>query len=127
MSFEDEPLPKRVEMLHDIHVFVVGMAAGAMHTMVADAGGAVWGFGGLNALRAWNDPTVKAMRDGEDGSADGDFGLFGARGGCRNRRKSGCYKFLYPRGRASISMPVRVPVSVQSSTLQRAASIPKHV
>jgi hypothetical protein len=50
---------------------------------VADADGAVWGFAYLNALGAWNDPSVKAMQDGEegcadeDGSADDDFGLFG--------------------------------------------------
>jgi alpha-tubulin suppressor-like RCC1 family protein len=80
MSFENEPFPKRVEMLYDNRVCAVGVATGAKHTLVADADGAVWGFGYLNALGAWNDPTVKAMRDGEDGSTDENFGLFGEPG-----------------------------------------------
>jgi hypothetical protein len=114
ISFEDEPLPKRVEMLHDNRVFVVGVSTGDEHTLVADAVGAVWGWGRLNALGAWNDPTVKAMRDGEAGSADGDLGLFGKPtryAAWVEERDS--FKFLFPRYRASISMPVRVPVSVR--------------
>jgi alpha-tubulin suppressor-like RCC1 family protein len=70
MKFEDELLPKRVEMLHDEGVFAVGVAAGVDHTLVADADGAVWGFGSLNAIGAWNDPIVKAMLEAENGNTD---------------------------------------------------------
>jgi alpha-tubulin suppressor-like RCC1 family protein len=121
MSFEDElPLPKRVEMLYGNRIFAVGVAAGAKHTLVADADGAFWGFSHLNAIEAWNNPTVKAMRDGEDGSADDDFGLFGEQptedsGYSESERESICFRFLFSRGRASISMPVRIPVNVRGS------------
>jgi alpha-tubulin suppressor-like RCC1 family protein len=77
MEFEGEELPKRVEMLYDNHVFVVGVSAGDKHTLVADADGAVWGFGNLNAIGAWGDPTVKAMHDDEDDTVEDNGGLFG--------------------------------------------------
>jgi alpha-tubulin suppressor-like RCC1 family protein len=50
----------------------VGTAAGAEHTLVADANGAVWGFGTLNEIGAWNDPLVKTMREAEDGNTNTD-------------------------------------------------------
>jgi alpha-tubulin suppressor-like RCC1 family protein len=65
MHFEDEPLPKRIETLYDNGVVAVGVAAGAKHTLVADADGAAWGFGCLNAIGVWNDP-VEAMREAEN-------------------------------------------------------------
>jgi alpha-tubulin suppressor-like RCC1 family protein len=124
MGFEDEPLPKRVETLHDNEVFAVGVAAGGDHTLVADADGTVWGFGYLNAIGAWNDPTVKAMREAEDSSEEGDLGLFGESGDRdledghlaskeEQHARDDCFNFLYPRGRASICMPVRIPVNVR--------------
>jgi hypothetical protein len=70
-SFAHEWLPKRVEMFHIHRVFVVGVSAGAEHTLVADADGAVWGFGCLNALGIWNAPMVKAVREASVGSEEG--------------------------------------------------------
>jgi alpha-tubulin suppressor-like RCC1 family protein len=127
MNFTHEPLPKRVEMLYDTNVFAVGVAAGAKHTLVADADGAVWGFGYLNALGAWNDPTVKAMRNCEDGSADGDSGLFGDPSWCSELvTELDCFNFLFPRGRASISMPVRVPVNVRGHSSHSERQLPAY-
>jgi alpha-tubulin suppressor-like RCC1 family protein len=122
LEFEDEPLPKRVETLHKDGGFAVGVAAGGDHTLVAGADGAVWGFGYLNALGAWNHPTVKKMRDalalaefeGENGVSD-DYALFGKLHGYENGPPSqmeGNYIFLFPHGRASISVPLRIPIEV---------------
>jgi E3 ubiquitin-protein ligase HERC2 len=117
MSFEDEPLPKRVEILYDHRVFAVGVAAGARHTLVADAAGGAWGFGHLNAIGAWNNPTVRAMHDAEDGTVEGVDGLFRGPSGVEEMEPEDegfdCFNFLSPRGRASISMPVRIHVDVR--------------
>jgi alpha-tubulin suppressor-like RCC1 family protein len=124
MTFEDEPLPKRVETLYDEGVLAVGVSAGANQTMVVDADGAVWGFGYLNAIGAWNHPTVDAMRDAEDGTGDGDHNLFAYAeelDGDQNDEVLDCFDFLFPHGRASISMPVRIPVGVRGSALQGGA------
>jgi hypothetical protein len=116
MGFEGEQLPKRVETLYDNGTFAVGVAAGIEHTMVAGADGAVWGFGLLNGIGAWNDPTVKAMRDAAGDVAEDDFPSFG-----RPEYEvlgSDCAGFLFPHGRSSISMPVRIPVNVRGPVLQ---------
>jgi alpha-tubulin suppressor-like RCC1 family protein len=125
MEFRNELLPRRVEVLYDQGVLAVGAAAGAQHTLVAGADGAVWIFGSLNAIGAWNHPTVRAMREADDGSVEGDGGLFAgleyevehdAEPEVRD-----CFGFLYPRGRASICMPVRIPVDVRGSVLHSVA------
>lgn len=83
---------------------------------MADADGAVWGFGCLNAIGAWNHPTVKAMRDA--GSVEDDlFDLFGWPE-CELKDVEGelqeyAYSFLYSRECAGISLPVRVPVAYE--------------
>jgi alpha-tubulin suppressor-like RCC1 family protein len=122
MAFNDQWLPKRVEMLYDKGVVAVGVAAGDYHTLVADANGAVWGFGSLNAIGAWNEPTVKQMHGAEDDTVEGVGGLFGGPGyqmlGANGEPSMNeAFKFLYPRGRASISMPVRIPVEVRGPVL----------
>jgi hypothetical protein len=113
MEFEDEPLPKRVETLYDNGVFAVSAAAGGHHTLVADANGAVWDFGCLNAIGAWNHPVVKAMRDAEDGMTDDDDVFADSVEFPEHAMTSECYEFLFPHGRASISMPLRIPVDVR--------------
>jgi alpha-tubulin suppressor-like RCC1 family protein len=120
MEFQNEPLPKRVETLHDKGVLAVGVAAGGFHTLVADADGAVWGFGGLNSIGAWDDPTVKAMRDAEDGITDDDSGLFRRldyedEGSDERGLNRASFNFLHPHGCADICMPVRVPVDVRGA------------
>jgi alpha-tubulin suppressor-like RCC1 family protein len=77
MASDDQWLPKRVEMLYDKGIVMVGVAAGDYHTLVVDADGAVWGFGYLNAFGAWTNPTVEAMHDFQDDTIEGDGGLFG--------------------------------------------------
>jgi alpha-tubulin suppressor-like RCC1 family protein len=148
MKFQDEVLPEYVELLHDEGVVAVGVAAGDKHTLVADADGSVWGFGYLNAIGAWSNATVKRMHEDEDDTVDPedvilegddyhnynaevDGSLFGwpgykiiGEGG--EPVDSDAFEFLYPRGRASISMPVRIPVDVRGAVLAGAASIASH-
>jgi alpha-tubulin suppressor-like RCC1 family protein len=114
-EFTDEWLPRAVEMLCDKDVWAVGVAAGGEHTLVADAGGAVWGFGSLNAIGAWRDFTVMTMRGNYRGSEE-DAELFrGPEEEFSNPSDNlvDCFNFLYPRGRASICQPVRTPVHVR--------------
>jgi alpha-tubulin suppressor-like RCC1 family protein len=106
MEFEGEPLPKRVETLYSNGVFAVGVATGCEHSLVADAHGSVWGFGCLNAIGAWNDPTVKAMRDTADVNTD-EHHLF-ASVLSDDLVQNDCFDFLFPRGISSITKPVRV-------------------
>jgi hypothetical protein len=130
MNFDDVPLPKRVEVLGDNGVFAVGVAAGFKHTLVAGADGAVWGFGFLNETGAWNDPMVKAMREAEGGTWDGDYELFGLSTVSETEQLAhrDCFNFLFPRDRASICMPVRIPVDVRGPVLQQArARFAEHV
>jgi hypothetical protein len=122
MGFEDEPLPRRVEHLYDEGVFALGVAAGVKHTLVAGADGAVWGFGCLNSIGAWNDPTVKAMRGAGDFMSDGVGGPFGGpEYGVQNGHEDAHdhFDFLYPGGRASTSKPVRGPVDVRGAVLHQ--------
>jgi alpha-tubulin suppressor-like RCC1 family protein len=126
MNFREEPLRKRVESLSDGGVFAVGVAAGDHHTLVADTDGAVWGFGYLNAIGAWSDPTLKAVRDAGFESVEangGGGGLIGRPGyhsdpdlpdGTSGKFRA-CFHFLFPQGHASICTPVRVPVHVRVS------------
>jgi alpha-tubulin suppressor-like RCC1 family protein len=117
IAFDNQWLPKRVEMLYDSGVVAVSVSAGVKHTLVAAADGAVWAFGSLNAIGAWSNSTVKTMHgawadtvDGQDDTVDG--GLFGwpIYLDPDAPLDPDCFNFLYPRGRARISMPVRVPV-----------------
>jgi alpha-tubulin suppressor-like RCC1 family protein len=112
MGFEDEPLPRRVQALHDNGVFAVGVAAGRNHTLVADADGAVWGFGCLNAIGAWNFPTVKAMREAEHGWTveNGVFGADDSEEMAENEEEKECFRTLCPHGISSTCLPVRIAV-----------------
>jgi hypothetical protein len=106
-------------------VFAVGVAAGEKHTLMAGADGAVWGFGRLNALRAWNDLLVKTMRETEDGVTEYDA-IFGDSkyeiGTDAAPALRDIYNFLFPHGRESIAMSVRIPIDVRSPMLQGGAS-----
>jgi hypothetical protein len=130
MEFEDKPLPKRVETLYDNGVFAVGVAAGAEHALVADAKGAVWGFGTLNAIGALNNPSVTAMRDAEKGSAEGDSRLISRMDYEDDILDEGLafdrngFSFLFPHGCANISLPVRVPVDVRGEVLRACCKEP---
>jgi hypothetical protein len=67
-------------------------------------------------------PVVKAMRDAEGGSTEVDCEMFG-RSGIELDDDAGTemherVDFLFPHGRESISMPVRIPVDVRSPVLQ---------
>jgi hypothetical protein len=120
MEFENELLPKRVGYLYANGVVAVGAAAGADHTLVADADGDVWGFGFLNAIGVCtHDPTVKAMLE----AGAGDFRWFGGTEYTETEQQGNldCFNFLFPRGRASILMPVRIPVHVRGPVLQGTA------
>jgi alpha-tubulin suppressor-like RCC1 family protein len=102
-------LPKRVEALHANGVFAVGVAAGAEHTLGAGADGAVWGFGSLNAIGAWNDPTLKAML-ASHAENDAFYKLF-ASTFSDNLVRVACFDFLFLRRVSNISKPLRVTVN----------------
>jgi hypothetical protein len=112
----DAVLPRRVEVLHGNGVFAVGVAAGEKHTLVAGADGAVWGFGRLNSIGGWNDPLVKTMREAENGVTEysaifGDSMYEITEDAAPALRDT--YNFLFPHGRESIAMPVRIPIDVR--------------
>jgi alpha-tubulin suppressor-like RCC1 family protein len=106
---EDEVLPRRVEMLYENGVVAVGVVTGSQHTLVADADGAVWGFGALNAIGAWNEPTVKAMRETEDEDLDVDYEFVAHYPPCMP--EGDCFRFMFPHGVSSVCKPVRVTVN----------------
>jgi alpha-tubulin suppressor-like RCC1 family protein len=120
-------MPMLVTVLCDDGACAVGVAAGAKHTLVAGMDGALWGFSSLNAIGAWSDPFVKQMRDSENGRVEtnndeivGDAEQYDL--SHDEEHLHDCFRFLFPHGRDTISMPVRIPADIARPSLQGGAA-----